>query len=383
MKNKLKIIFLIGFLFSFHSALVSYVNSTFLASFLGERNVGLVYTTASIAAILALLLVPKLLKRIGGYKFLLATALLSALSLLFIATNKNAFSVIFVFIFYSALNSLIIFILDEFLEIFSSNGIVGRERGLYLTIINSAWIIAQIFSGRILSNTSFSFLYLIGFSLMFALFIIAFIFLRKIPDPNYKKVPAWGSIKRFFQNKKLSSAYKMNFLLQFFYAWMIIYTPIYLSAHLNFSWTEIGTIFTIMLVPFVLIQFPLGKYSDKFGERKMLMLGFFIISLATTSLFFVTKHSVYLWALMLFGTRIGAAIVEVMSDIYFFKHVDKEDDGFISIYRNAGPVAYVLAPLIASSLFFLIPSFKFLFAVLGTMMLGGLYFASMIRKNDI
>ena len=206
---------------------------------------------------------------------------------------------------------------------------------------------------------------------------------KNTPDPNYDKIPIIKSVGRFFKNKNLARSYKINFLLQFFYAWMVIYTPIYLFAHLGFTWKEISVIFTIMLLPFVLIQFPLGQYSDKVGERKIMMFGFFIISLATMSLFFITKHSVWIWAFVLFGTRLGAAIIEVMSDAYFFRHINKENDEFIGFYRNTGPMAYILAPLIASGLFFIIPSFNFIFIILGTLMLSGVYIASTIRKSDI
>jgi MFS family permease len=164
---------------------------------------------------------------------------------------------------------------------------------------------------------------------------------------------------------------------------MVIYTPIYLYAHLGFNWKEIATIFTIMLLPFVLIQFPLGKYSDKIGEKKMLILGFLVASIATLSLFFIKKSEVWIWAVALFTTRIGAAIIEIMSDVYFFKHITKENDEFIAIYRNTAPVSYVLAPFVAFIVFSFIPLFNFIFIILGTLMLYGVYLSSTIKRGDI
>jgi MFS family permease len=164
---------------------------------------------------------------------------------------------------------------------------------------------------------------------------------------------------------------------------MIIYTPIYLYAHLGFSFKEIATMFTVMLLPFVLIQFPSGEYSDKIGERKMLMFGFFFASIATLSLFFIKRHEVWIWALALFSTRVGAAIIEVMSDVYFFKHINVENDEFIIVYRNSRSVAYVLAPLVAFIIFLFTPSFNFIFLILGALMLYGIYLSSTIERNDI
>jgi MFS-type transporter involved in bile tolerance (Atg22 family) len=56
----------------------------------------------------------------------------------------------------------------------------------------------------------------------------------------------------------------------------------------------------------------LGKYSDKIGERKILMFGFFITSISTISLFFIQKPEIWIWAILLLATRIGAATIEVI-----------------------------------------------------------------------
>lgn len=381
--KKIKIVFLIGFLFAFHLAITAYINSSFISTFLAEEKIGLIYALASASAIWALLFIPKMLRALGGYKFLLIIAILNLLSLFFLSIINNILGIIVLFIFYFTLNNLIIFTLDELLQIFSQNSIVGRVRGLYLTIINSAWVLAQIFSGKVLSDLPFSFFYLMASGIMLLFLFIVIINFKNTPDPNYDKMPVIKSIRKFFKNKTLARSYKINFLLQFFYSWMVIYTPLYLFAHLGFTWKEISVIFTIMLLPFVLIQFPLGQYSDKVGERKIMMIGFFLISLTTMSLFFITKHSIWIWAIALFGTRLGAATVEVMSDAYFFKHITKENDEFIGVYRNTGPMAYILAPLIASGLFLIIPDFNFIFLILGALMLSGVYTASTIRKDDI
>jgi MFS family permease len=381
--TKLKKVFLLGFLLALHLAFTSYVNSTFLSVFSGEKNVGIVYVFASATSLIFLFLVPKILNYMGAYKFLMWASGLNALCLLLMSLLKSGFTVIPVFIFYFMLNSLIIFALDELLQIFSESSSTGRTRGFYLTTINTAWILSQIFAGHILSNTSFSTIYIIGFTIMAVFFLTVFLSLEKLHDPEYDKVVGTDSFKAFFANANLARAYSFNFLLQFFFACMVIYMPLYLYAHLGFEWREIGVMFAIMLLPFILMQIPLGKYSDRMGERKMLMLGFGVASLATASLFFITLHVVWIWALALFMTRVGIATIEVMTDVYFFKHITRENDEFISIYRNAGPVSYIIAPLLASLVFLLAPSLNYLFLILGCMLLYGVHLASKIDKKDI
>lgn len=380
---KLKNIFLLGFLLSINVALTTYINSSFLSSFAGEKFAGLIFTIGSVASISALLLAPKLLTKIGIYKFLLLISALNALSLLSLALIKSVWGIVPLFILYFSLHVLSIYALDELLKIFSGNSSTGKVRGLYLAVTSFAWVIAQVFSSRILEKISFAGIYAIAFVIMALFFFVSLLKLRNVPDPKYDKVKSIKYIREFFKNKNLARSYKINFLLHIFYCWMVIYTPIYLHAHLGFNWREIGIIFAIMLLPFCIIPFHIGKYSDKIGERKMLMFGFFVASLATLALFFIQKHEVWIWALALFITRIGAATIETMSDVYFFKHIKAENEELIGVYRNTMPVAYIAGPLVALAIFAFVPSFKFIFLVLGSIMLYGVYLSSTIKKSDI
>lgn len=381
MKHDRKIIYLAGFLFSLPVALVSYINSSYISSFIGEKLVGIIYVLGSICSILALLLAPKIFRKVGGYKFLLLVIILNAFSFLMLTITRNVWSVLIMFILGFSMNTLVIFSLDELLKIFSKDSSTGKIRGTYLMVCNLAWVFAQFAYGTLLGGFSFRMIYSVGFLIMLLFFVISFLNLKNIEDPKYDKIKTIGYVKEFFQNKNLFRAYGISFLLQFFYCWMIIYTPIYLYAHLGFNWKEIGIIFTVMLLPFVLIQFPLGKYSDKVGERKMLMLGFGIASIATLSLFFIKEHAIWIWAALLFTTRIGAAMIEVMSDVHFFRNIKPENEEFVGIYRNASPVAYILGSIVAFAVFIFIPSFNFIFLILGTLMLYGVYLSSTIKRS--
>jgi MFS family permease len=153
---------------------------------------------------------------------------------------------------------------------------------------------------------------------------------------------------------------------------MVIYSPIYLHEYIGFGWGQIGIIFAIMLLPFVILDFPLGKLSDKIGEKKMLIIGFIIISFSTVLIPILKEPSLWIWALILFATRTGAAMIEVMNESYFFKNITERNADEISFFRNAPSVAYVIAPLVAIPVLIFIPSFEYLFYVLGAILLFGL-----------
>jgi MFS family permease len=383
MKTDRKIIYLAEFLFSLPVALAIYINSSFISSFVGIKFVGIIYTLGSLSSIGALLIAPKILKKVGGYKFLLAVVFLDALSFGALAIVKNIWLAVIVFILGLCLNTLIIFSLDELLKIFSKDKDTGKIRGIYIMISNLAFILAQLAAGTVLGAFDFRSIYLLGFMIMLVFFLVSFFTLRKIPDPNYDKKNILKYVKEFFKNKNLPRAYVLSFLIQFFYCWMIIYTPIYLSTHLGFSWKEIGIIFSIMLLPFLFVPFSVGVYADKIGERKILIFGFIVTAFFTFLIFFTKEHTIFIWAFLLFITRIGAATVETMSDAYFFKHIKPENEEFISVYRSAEPIAYIVGPLVAFLLFIFIPSFNFIYLILGALMLYGVYLSSTIRKSDI
>jgi MFS family permease len=143
--------------------------------------------------------------------------------------------------------------------------------------------------------------------------------------------------------------------------------------YLRLDWDIIGIIFSIMLLPFVLTQIPLGFLADKkFGEKEILSIGFVIISIFTVSISFINNINIFLTlAFILFMTRVGAAMVELMNDTYFFKQINDDDLNIINLYRVATPLAYIISPILATIVLIFVP-FKFIFLILGLIMILGL-----------
>lgn len=376
-----KIVYLAGFLFSIHLALTSYVNSSFLHAYISENYIGLVYIVASIITILGLLVMPSILRRTGNRYATIIFGLICFLSLLALTSLNQKGLVILAFITYFVSGNFIIANLDIFIKEFSKAKNVGRLRGLFLVVTNSAWIIAQVFSGIIINKGSYQGIYFYS-ALSMALMVVVFLVtLKDFKDPLYKKISVLKTLKLFKQDKNVSKIYFINFILKFFFAWMVIYTPIFLHEYIGFGWDKIAIIFTFMLLPFIILEFPLGKLSDKIGEKKMLLYGFLIATFFTLMIPFVEGQNLVLWAIVLFGTRVGAAIIEVMSESYFFKVVDAERADAISFFRNTYPFSYIIAPLLAIPILLIIPSFKYLFFILGAIMLFGFFIT--LRLKDV
>ena len=381
MSGKLKIIYLISFLLSISYAFTAYINSTYLENFIPSKFVGLLFSMGALLAIIGLSKIPKFLSRKGNFKVSLYLSLLLLASLVGLSVTNSPILVIIFFLAFFTLEYLLVFTRDVFVESFSDARSTGKVRGALLTIINLGWVFAPLVSALVLENFGYRSIYVLAF-----VFSLPVVFLLKssfsnFKDVIYEKMPFWNTLKKIMADKDIRDIYLANFLLQFFYSWMLIYTPIYLHEYMNFSWTNIGLIFVPMLLPFVILEYPLGKLSDKIGEKKMLYMGFFIIAVSTAILAYLSGASLYLWAFLLFMTRVGAATIEVMTESYFFKKVSARQDVTISFFRNTSPLSYILAPVAAAGFLAFFP-FQYLFLALGAIMLFGIYFTKQLKETN-
>ncbi len=383
-------IYLLTFLSSVHYALVIYINSSFLENFLSKGKIGILYAASATMAIWGLIKIPSLLKKWGQLKLavsivtinLCAILGLAAVSYSLLALNLKTtlFAVLFFLVFQVAV-ILTRFSLDLYLEEFSKDSQTGLTRGIFLTVMNTAIAMSPFFVGLILVDGNFWSVYLTA-----AIFLILAIFvitnkLSWIKDINYRHPPFLETFRNIKKNKNIYNIFVSNLLLEFFYSWMVIYTPIYLNQTIGFSWQEIGSIFSLMLLAFVIFQLPMGRIADKYmGEKEILTIGYLIIGLSTVVLTFISIKDFWVWAVILFITRVGASFIEIMNETYFFKKVRATDSNIISFFRNAQPLAYILGPVTASFLLLFV-DYKYLFAILGVIMLFGIKYSLTIKDT--
>jgi MFS family permease len=372
MRTKLGHIYTASFVFSLGLSLAAYVNSTFLAHVVGERYVGILYSIGAAATILTITHIGRALNRHGNkfvaYVFL--TVIIA--SLLVFSLEASAFIIAVMFIFYTLSNDVVNFTFDIFIRHYSTSKITGHTRGIYLTIYNIAWLFGPFVATLFLtSEDSFSHLY----TLVLALFMIVVVLLRTtvthFVDKKYERLPLFSAIHYIRKNRNLLRIVMVNFILQFFYAWMVVYTPLYLTTTVGLSWHLIGIIFTIMLLPFALFQYPLGILFDRYGEKRFIFIGLLIMAFSTFAFAYTTGSatSIWPWALVLFCTRVGAAIVEMGVETYFFKKVTDREASIIGVLRDMRPLAYLIAPLFATILLAL-GDFRLLYIVLSFVVLS-------------
>jgi len=383
MSTKINRIYVLSFLFSLHIALSAYVNSTFLLKIISEKYVGILYTVASLLTLFLLTKSVNILKHFGNRKFILCSLLVNMVSLVGLIVSKNPYIIGASFIAFTSTNTLVILSIDIFIEHFGDPKTIGKTRGLYLMIVNLAWMLSPLITAFLITKEGgFISIYILSFIATIIMTLGLVFSIRKFEDKTYIKTPFLETYRYLKDNHHMLAITVINFILQFFLASMVIYMPIYLYEHMGFGWSQIGIIFTIMLAPFVIFGLPIGILIDKYHIEKKIFLyaGILIMSVSALFIPFITTASVALWAIILFMTRTGASIVETTSEIYLFSHIKEEETYLLSIFRDMMPVAYIIAPLVGILIFIFLP-FKFLFAILGIIVLAGLYYIPHLKHN--
>ncbi|MEK7136068.1 MAG: MFS transporter [Patescibacteria group bacterium] len=362
-----------------NGSLVSYINSSFLSQLVGEKAIGWIYIVASLITIAGFWALPFVLRKNDLRQILLITTMVmvTATGLLGLVAQPTAILIAIFCIFYIA-GALARYVLDLYLENISVDKVTGGIWGLFLTIINVAWLASPLLAGFMLNGTAnYQLVYLGATVIALPLFAIIIWGLTKQSIKNIPPVSPVSSFAILFKpqsdfDRDIKNIISIDLLLNFFYSLMVVYTPIYLYQHIGLSWDQIGLVFTVMLLPFVLLDYPLGLLADKkIGEKEILVGGLVIMGLATIALSFISGAGLAVWASLLFITRIGAASVEVAKEIYLFKRITPGDTSILSLSRMMVSFSYIIGPALAT-VFLAFFDFRFIFLALGIIVLLGL-----------
>jgi MFS family permease len=367
-------IFLANIFLSFSYATVLYVNSTFLGQYFDPLVVSAIFLASAVGNILFFLLIPRLVEWFYMRTLLLLFLIVSVASLVGVVVFANPYIIASLFILYASIQFMSYYCLDIFLEDHSTDQKTGGIRGLYLTLGSAAIASAPLLLTIFDSGEELRPIYIAATSLLVPPIFLVLLFFK-----NHASVPAHLLDKAsrslpfgiWWRDDSIRRATLARLVLEFFYTFMVIYTPLYLHGVLGFDWAELGIIFTVMLLPFVLFEWPMGELADRlWGEKEIMSLGFFITGVALLIMPFLGKLFLA-WMVVLFVSRVGASFVEVATESHFFKHVDSRDIALISIFRLARP-AGVITGTVAGAISIQLFSFEKIFFVLAVVVFLGL-----------
>lgn len=378
-RGKIKLISFISFLVGFSQAIIIYIMSSYFKLISGTENVGLFYLVSYAVVLLILINLHKVVKNLGKSRIFLFAVLTKVISaFLLIYFTPSPICIIFAALYLISAGVEWV-ALDVILESYSTDKLSGRIRGLHLTIFNAGFLFGPLLSMKILNTLDFYGIFFVLFFINALVLIIALIGLRDVDHRFKHEFSTWEVIQRMLKRKEIVYIYYISFVLELFFALMIIYVPIYLMD-LGFSWNDIGWAFTVMLIPFVILQYPAGFLADKkWGEKKFIIFSLILMLISTSVVFFTGSKSVAVWAVVLFFTRIGAALIEILRDSYFYKEIDARDVDLIHFFRTAMPMGYIIAATLSSIVLIFLPV-KFAFIIVAVIVASALYPAFRLKK---
>jgi MFS family permease len=370
-KKSLRYLYSASFFLGVASAFVLYLESDYIKTAIGSDNITLFYIAAYLTTLILISNWHHLIRIYGKSKVFLASLALKGGIILALAVspvNKYSAWLMAAYMVSAALTWLDF---DIMLENFSADKVTGRIRGFYLTVTSAGYVLSPIVAGILVSRYGFQASFKASFIFFIPTLIIAFWKFRNINHEAIIKINFVDVFKKIIQRRNVMKIYYISFLLQFFYALIIIYTPLRL-LELGFSWADMGRMFTLMLIPFIIIEYPIGYFCDnKFEEKNILPFALLIIGLSASAMTFINSGNFFVWAGILFCTRIGASLVEVLRDSYFYKRIDRRDVDIIDFFRNVTPLSYIIGTAMAAPVVYFF-QIKAAFIVIGILMLTGI-----------
>lgn len=378
-KKQINLLNILTLLMGFSSSLVIYIISSYFKAFSGKDDVTIYFIAAYLIVLLLLFKLHKIIKIGGGRNIFLATLLLLLFTSLLLSILPIGWPAIVILIANIVLLGLSFAQKDSLLEACSTDKMSGRIRGLHLTLMNVGYILAPFLSMGIVSAFGFKGVFLLQFAVVFIMLLISFFKL----DVKLKDIEICSGkifFKKLAQKKDILNIYYISFILDLFYFFAVVFVPIHLR-NLGMEWSQIGLIFTFMLLPFVLIEYPLGMIADKkMGEKELLIIAIVILAISSGSLYFINSTSLFAWGAILFTTRIGAASLEMLRDSYFYKKIDGADVNLINFFRTTNPAGYIIGSIIAAAILFFFP-LKVIFIFMFFATLSGLFPAFALKDN--
>lgn len=340
-----------NFFFSIFSALVTFILLPYLSLYMPAAYTGFVVAGSALGAIALFPFLPRIVERYGAQQIALVLALVEMVVLFALAAMPGAIAGILLMAATIVMQPFFAYELDLLLEAtIADAGTTGEVRALFRTAWSVAGLAAPLLLGALLADSdSYGRVFIAAAAVLVP--IIVLFALRRLPrGPAPHPTHMRHTLACILHNRDLAAVTFANLLLYLFYIWVPLYTPVYLHTVLGISWSTLGWMFSLMLIPYVLIEYPAGWIADRYlGDKELMLAGFLIAGGATAALALLTPATpLVVILIILVASRVGAALIEAMVDAHFFRRVSKRDINSVSVFRGVWPLSYIIGPIIGS-----------------------------------
>lgn len=361
------VLFVGNFFLSLFTALIGFVLLPYLSSFVGAAYAGFIIAGGALVAVVLFPLLPHLVARHGAQRIALIFATAEMAALFAVALFPGALTASLLLALAIALQPLLSYELDLLLEgTMAEEGSTGRVRTLFITAWNLAALTAPLLVGALLADTDAYGRVFLAAGAALVPFVVLFA-TRSLPQSRpieTSHIP--DTLVCIARDRDLAVVTFGHFLLYAFLAWVSFYIPFFLHSILDIPWMTLGWMFALMLLPYSLIEYPAGWFADRvLGDKELMFAGFIIAGGALASLGLLSPDSpIALIVLILLASRVGAALIESMTESHFFRRVSERDVNSISVFRGVWPLANLVA-LTIGSIILLYGNYQLLFALTG------------------
>jgi MFS family permease len=344
---------------------------------------GSLFAIGSLVSIVAYIALPKIVRKIQVRPALIIFASLYVTGLYFTAFAYSFTSLLIPFIVTTISYGLAMSVLDMYVEVSTDiRHKQGSVRGTYLALSNLAYIVGPLTGGLLIQVGGFPFLFLASILFMIPFLGLVFYHMPELPIKAQTALTEAthavtqtivGAYRELFSHDKIRTVFYLKLLSNLFTSTVSIFVTIYMIDVAGFSFATTGLLLAISLIPYVLIEIPVGKLVDgKFTEHWPAAIGFFIIALCISFVPIITDAGALVWAIILFVMRIGGSLIEISTESFFFKHLPAGNTEGISGFRALNPLSLVIAPILASVAIYF-GGYNTLFTILSVLMLHGTY----------
>lgn len=297
----------------------------------------------SIVALIASIYISNYVRIFHAYRFTFGLVVSEIIVLTAFAISESPLLIGPLFIIHFTLQTLLYICLNIFIESFSKHTETGSIRGLFLVLLNSSILISPIIAGAVLTKSSFEVLYILASVMLIPFLFLLRKFLSHVKEPRYHKINMFEALQKSWRNKNLRGILIAGFIIECFYAVMVIYSPLYLQTLGIPLTTYLSVILPFALIPLVVLPYEFGILADrKYGEKELLISGLLLLAFTVFLCVIVRSSDPYVWIGIFLLSRIGAACVETMAFTYYYKKVGPEDSSLVALFSSTRPLATII-----------------------------------------
>jgi MFS family permease len=278
---------------------------------------------------------------LGKRKLFILTGSVGSAIFYFLMTYTSIYSILLIFRFIQGSFTVMVWqILMTLVLDYSDVTARGKNMGIYGMFLALAMGLGPMVGGMIASIDVFA-PYWAAAILSLFVFILA-VFVIKEPITIKKRISLKQSINAAREYPKVIVPCLFNFIDRLHMGFIITALPLFLLEVLGLSESLRGISLGLFALPFIILQYPMGKISDKYGRYKQLIIGSIIYGVILASLGFFGSFGfinlvILLMLLGVFSGFTSPAAMALVGD-----SVGKEETamamGFFNFFGNIGMV---------------------------------------------